>query len=120
MKNLVDERVEEALEFSQYRVTVKNKLENLKRKLHSDLIYAKNGGIFHINQTLINFVELLVRQKKEQIFLLDSNQTPIKISDPDNFFGQIIFKYSNAMNEYFMKYHDVVKLRTVRKVVDLK
>ena len=71
----MDDRLEKALEYSKYRISLFNRKEDLKIKVKAMLTYAHNGGLFNIDQSLITFVELLVRQERDRMILIDINGT---------------------------------------------
>ena len=52
----MDERLEKALEFSNYMVTLNNKKRLLREKLHEDLVHYRNVCQFSITKELITFV----------------------------------------------------------------
>lgn len=114
----MDERIKEALEFSQYRTTIKNQLDNLKHKLEAQLIYSDQGGQFKLTQDFLCFVDLMVRQGKDEIYLLDRNEIPIVIGNPEAFLKKVVHKYHSAVNEYFHLYKRLIQQRSVQKVID--
>ena len=62
---MTDQRLEKALEFANYRSTLANQKEKLKDRCEAQLNYAYNGGIFHINETLIAFIDSFCKQDKK-------------------------------------------------------
>ena len=71
---MTDQRLEKALEFANYRSTLANQKEKLKDRCEAQLNYAYNGGIFHINETLIAFIDSFCKQDKKSMVMLDSNK----------------------------------------------
>jgi hypothetical protein len=111
-----DERLQKALDFSKYRVTLYNQKENAKLKLKQALIYAKNGGTFEVSQTLISFVLTLIAFNQEQAILIDTNGNPIEIGNLPEFLEAIVDKYSEATNDYLIEYK---KIQTSRKIAPM-
>ena len=58
----MDDRLQTALDFSKYRQTLAIQRKLLKEKLQAKLTYGTAGGIFHIDHSLIAFVQLCIDQ----------------------------------------------------------
>lgn len=112
----VDERLARALEASNYRLTLNIQRENSKLKLKNHLVYSQNGGIFKITQDFISFIFALSQSKKSTI-ILDSNENPVRISDLEDFYENILDIYQEGMNDYLVDFEKFKKLRTTAKVV---
>lgn len=110
-----DERLTRALEFSNYRITLANQRKNLQHKLAASLRFAFNGGIFHVDQTLIGFLHAI---ELKSAVLLDVNQNPIDVQDVMEFKRQAIEIYHRATNEFMKDYRELQKARTVKRLVD--
>jgi hypothetical protein len=116
----MDDQLKKALEFSNYRHTFAIQRKTLKEKIQARLTYGHNGGIFKIDQTLLNFVENLVNQDRTNgIPLLDANDNPIMIEDMNQFRDEIYDRYFTATLEYYEQYEDLKKSRSVEKILDL-
>jgi len=97
---MTDQRLENALEFANYRATLANQKAKLKDRCEAQLNYAYNGGIFHISESLISFVDSFYRQGKKSMIMLDSNKTPVDIEDVQEFYNQITTRWFESVNEY--------------------
>jgi hypothetical protein len=116
----MDDQLKKALEFSNYRHTFAIQRKTLKEKIQARLTYGHNGGIFKIDQTLLNFVENLVNQGRTSgIPLLDANDNPIMIEDMNQFRDEIYDRYFTATLEYYEQYETLKKSRSVEKILDL-
>tara|TARA_Y100001937_G_scaffold117970_1_gene171785 strand:+ start:152 stop:499 length:348 start_codon:yes stop_codon:yes gene_type:complete len=115
---MTDQRLEKALEFANYRSTLANQKEKLKDRCEAQLNYAYNGGIFHINETLISFVDSFHRQGKQSMVMLDSNKTPVDIENLEEFYNQITTRWFESVNEYHRQHTDLANKRKVHKLVD--
>jgi hypothetical protein len=116
----MDDQLKKALEFSNYRHTFAIQRKTLKEKIQARLTYGHNGGIFKIDQTLLNFVENLVNQGRTNgIPLLDANDNPIMIEDLNQFRDEIYDRYFTATLEYYEQYEALKKSRSVEKILDL-
>ena len=117
---MADDRLEKALQFSNYRVTLFQQLEALKLRTANSLMYSIHGGTFRINRELISFVKILLDDQQTGAFLTDINDLPIFIDDLPNFFEEIYSRYFETMNDYGEEYVRIRKARKVASLVDLE
>lgn len=116
----MDERIKQALDFSNYRQTLSIQRKTLKEKMESKLLFGFNGGIFKINRELICFVQLLLDQgRKTGIPLMDVNDVPILVDDLEKFKDEIFDRYFSVTFEYLESYDKIKKSRSVEKLIDL-
>ena len=111
-------KLQTALEFSNYRQTLNNQKEVLKAKTESLLSYSINGGTFTIDRELITFVKILIDDKHTDAVLLDIYNHPIAI-DLQNFYAEIMSRYFEVTNDYYVEYEKIRKARNVSSVLDL-
>lgn len=115
----MDERLEKALEFSNYMVTFNNKKRLLKEKFETDLLYYVRGSQFTITKELITFVGFLIEKgNTTDVVLTDDNDYPIRISDLEDFYDEITDRYFSAANEYLNEYEALKLNRSVESIVD--
>jgi hypothetical protein len=99
----MDERLEKALEFSNYMVTLNNQKRILKEQFREQSMYYYGGGQFTVTQELITFCK----------FLLDYyNQTNVEFMD------DLTTTYYEAANQYHAEYEKLRKNRSVEKLVE--
>ena len=60
MEISMDERLEKALDISNYMVTLNNQTRLLKEQYSENLVYYFNGGQFSITQQLVSFCQSLL------------------------------------------------------------
>jgi len=114
----MDDRLQKALDFSNYRQTFSVQRKTLKEKINSQLTFGCNGGLFKIDQTLINFVVTLESAgRTENVVLLDSNDNPILIEKLIEFKDEIFDRYFSATNEYYEEYKQLKSSRSVEKLI---
>ena len=111
-------RLNKALEFANYRITLNNQQAQLKAKIQSLLSYSINGGTFTIDVPLITFCKQLLDEGQKSTILLDIYKNPIKI-DIESFYEEIRSRYFEVTNEYYAEYEKLRKARKVHKVLDL-
>lgn len=111
-------KLSKALEFANYRVTINNQQEALRAKTQSLLSYSTLGGTFTIDRTLISFCKTLLHDGNTSAVLLDIYDNPIKV-DLEEFYEEIVGRYNEVTNDYFVEYEKLRKARKVHKVLDL-
>lgn len=116
----MDDRLKNALDFSNYRQTIAVQRKTLKEKMQAKLTYGFNGGIFKIDQSLLSFVSMLCSEGRTQgVVLLDINDNPIIVEDLENFKSEIFDRFFTSSFEYQEEYDKIKKSRSVEKLVDL-
>lgn len=116
----MDERLQQALDFANYKQTLTNQLHILKLKADGSLIYAESGGKFTINQQLICFVDYLVRAGQVQAILLDDNKLPINIANISTFLEKITKRYTEVTADYYAESQNLKKARSVKALLGIK
>lgn len=112
----MDERLAKALDYSNYMVTYNNQKLLAKERFNENLCYFFNGSQFIVSIELINYVHYLFNKGITNTILIDSNETPIKIDNIEEFLNNIQHTYFFATNRY---YQDLTELKTKRKVEKL-
>jgi len=115
----MDERLERALEFSNYMIALENQKRILKEKYKEQLIYYHNKGQFTITPNFITFLQTLINLKQTETILLDDNEEPISIEDLKKFFIEILNVYFQATNDYHAEYVKISQSRSVKSIVEL-
>jgi hypothetical protein len=115
----MDERLEKALEFSNFMVTFNNQKRVLKEKYSQDLIYYHAGAQFTVTKELINFCYTLLSSDNTEVIILDDNDLPVQISNLQEFHTNILDIYFTASNEYFNKYAALKNHRSVQGLVEI-
>lgn len=115
----MDERLEKALEFSNYMVTLNNQKRILNEQYQQDLVHYFGGGQFSITQGLVSFCQSLVSLNQTDTVLVDDNSQPIYVEDLTNFLDSIVTQYSEASNRYLTEYEKIKKNRSVEGLVDV-
>jgi DNA-binding ferritin-like protein (Dps family) len=114
----MDDRLEKALEFSNYRMTIENQKKNLKIRMETQQTFMYQKGTWRADQLLISFIQSLLDNEFENAVIQDSRNTPIQIDDLHEFKLMIIEKYNEAMNEFLMETNKLSKARNIKKVMD--
>lgn len=114
----MDERLEKALDFSNYMLTLNNQKRLLAEKYQEDLIYFYNGSQFTITRELITFISTMISADQDEVVITDDNSIPCLVEDINTFYEEIINKYMSASNEYHTAYLKLKSSRRVEKLVD--
>ena len=86
-------------------VTKRNSLE----KMRARQIMAYEGRLFRADAQTINTVSTLKAHSK-QFYILDTNDNPCHIKDPDDFLRKLIERNQETLNTY-SQLHDTLKRR---------
>lgn len=115
----MDERLEKALDFSNYMKTLSNQRRVLQEQFKENLIYFYNGSQFTIGIELINYVNMLVEKDlTENIIVVDDNDIPVSIEDLAVFLEDIQDQYFRSLNKYHSEYNKLKSNRSVEKLID--
>ena len=114
----MDERLEKALDFSNYMLTLNNQKRLLAEKYQESLIHFYNGSQFTITRELITFVSIMVSSDQDEIVITDDNNIPCMVENLEDFYSEIINKYAIASNDYYTAYDSLKKNRSVEKLVN--
>lgn len=115
----MDERLEKALEFSNYMVTLNNQRRVIHEQFLENCVHYLNGGKFSVNRDLITFCHALLQNHQTETVLIDDNDTPVEVRDLQKFLDDILNIYFTNAYEYLDKYNEIKKNRTVKGLVDL-
>ena len=114
----MDTRLKQALEFANYRQTLSAQRKLLKEKSQAKLTYGYAGGLFKIDQTLINFIVTLESAGRvNNVIILDSNENPILIENLEDFKDEVFDRYFTVTNEYYEEYKKIKTSRSVEKLI---
>lgn len=116
----MEERLEKALNFANYRQTLNNQFQKLKIRTEGMLIFAKNGGSFTISRDLISFLDYLERSGMVEATILDDNNIPVAIENVPDFLKEVTRRYFSVTKDYHEEYQAIRKSRNVKTIIDLK
>lgn len=114
----MDERLEKALAFSNYRITIENRRKAIQRRFEAMTVVYKNNGMFKANQETIAFINALIQSNHQQAIVLDSKSNPIIVENLQEFVEHLIGVYFAATNELMDEMKKLSKARDIKKVVD--
>lgn len=114
----MDERLEKALNYSNYMVTFNNQKRIAKEKFLDSRYFYLNGGKFFSSIELINYLSFLVSKGMTDTIVLDENENPIKVENLTEFLDNIQHTYFFALNEYYQTLTQLKSSRKVEKLVE--
>ena len=114
----MDERLEKALDFSNYMLTLNNQKRLLAEKYQESLIHFYSGSQFTITRELITFVSTMVHAEQDEIIITDDNGIPCMVEDLSVFYVHIMDIYTTSSNDYHTQYLKLKQSRSVEKLVN--
>jgi len=114
----MDERLEKALAFSKYRVTIENRRKALKRRFETMLVVHNNNGMFCADPATIAFVKTLVDAGHADAIVIDTKSVPIQIDALKAFYEELENAYFEATNEYSTEMKKLATARDVKKAME--
>lgn len=115
----MDERLEKALDFSNYMTTLNNQRRLIREQFLETCVHYLNGGKFSVNRDLITFCHTLLANHQASAVLIDDNDAPIEVEDLQKFYDDILNIYFTTSYEYLDRYNEIKKNRSVKGLVDL-
>ena len=90
----------------------------LLERVQAHTILAQDGGVFQITEQMIGTLKSLVDAEYETVIMLDANNNPIKIANPQDFLIKAIARYQEALNEYHIAYEKLKRQRSAEQFID--
>lgn len=110
-----DKKLNEALAFANYRLTLQVQRQNIEARVESALLVSSNGAIFKATHTLINFVALRAI-RNEQLLVEDNSNNVITIENPNQFLKILLDAYDSAMQ---LKQEEQKRLKSARSTAKI-
>ena len=114
----MDERLERALEFANYRITLSNQKRNIRTRMQILQTVHYKKGSFLADSTTIGLISGLITAGKTSAVVVDTKENPIEIEYLQEFLDTLIEKYTEASNEYKVQIDKVNKARNIKKLMD--
>ena len=114
----MDDRLERALDFSNFRLTLHNQKQSAKQRAENMLQVQYSNSLFKADQTLINFVKTMKDEGYTPFVVNDVHNNPVQIEDSELFFEKLISAYASAMNEYIISHEKLKKARNIKRLVE--
>jgi phosphatidylserine decarboxylase len=115
----MDNRLEKALEFSNYMSTLNNHRKVLTEKFLESNVHYYDGGTFSVTKELLNFCHMLVQKNQDSVVLIDDNNLPVLVKNISKFFDDVLDLYFTNTQEYLAEYNKIKTNRSVKGLLDL-
>ena len=114
----MDNKLKEALDFSNYSATLNNQKQILTKKYQDDLVFYFNGGAFVATQDLFSFVVSLWTCGIDKTVIIDTNNTPVQIDNVSDFLDMVKNQYAFATNTYLDDFKTLTSKRSIQDLVN--
>jgi hypothetical protein len=84
--------------------------KNALEKLRSRQIMAYNERLFTADADTISLISTL-KQHKQEFYVLDVNDNPCHVQDPDDFLEKLIERNQETLNSYHQLHKDLAQKR---------
>ena len=101
-----------------YRQVQNNQLQLLKELKDERLTIGYKGGMFNINPTLLNLLDLLERKGYENAVIDDRNNNPIEV-EVKTFMTLILDTYVQEQNRALAEQRKIVTARSVEEILTI-
>jgi hypothetical protein len=114
----MDDRLEKALEFANYRITNETQRRNMEARIDSMLTLHHNQGIFKADPTTIAFVGALSSNTSDDYHIIvDVQNRPIEVTNIKVLLDELLSTYASTMNEMLTQHNKLKKSRNVKKLI---
>jgi hypothetical protein len=116
----MDDRLKSALDVANRMVTFNTQKELIKQEYKESCLYHENGHQFTINKELINFLTSLIQMGyTEDVVIIDDFENPYMIPLVEDFRLNVFNIYTEKSNEYYHKYIELKKNRSVLTMIGI-
>lgn len=115
----MDQRLKEAIEYSNYRLTLATHKKNIRLRAEAIQLVSDSGGMFRASEQLILWLDYLIRNGTDQYVLNDSNDQPILVKDIPSLHKKLADGHAKAMNLLHAENEKIKRARTIAKVADI-
>lgn len=114
----MDERLQKALEFSNYNLTFQNQKQNIKNRFAQLQVVHFNNGVFKADPTTISFVKTLIDMGQKSSVIIDDKENPVEIKNLEDFLNELVSAYTSATQEYDVEFNKLKRMRSIKKIMD--
>lgn len=114
----MDERLERALDFANYRMTLGNQRRNVRTRMHILQTVHYKSGTFIADASTIGLINALIQNNKTSAVVVDTRDNPVEIEDLKDFQDVLVSAYTESSNEYKIQIEKINKARNIKKLMD--
>lgn len=119
MDEMLDEKLEKALDFSNFRFVLSAQKKNLKAHFQNNLVLRYKDTIFRASPEMISFIATMINFGNwKQAVVLDVNENPINIDNLHEFLEQLVSTYEKAAKNYLIRYEKIKEARSIKKIME--
>ena len=115
----MDDRLNNALAFANYRLTLQVQRQNIDARVAAALLFSHQNAIFKATTSLVAFADYKVRNPDAPMYVDDQSGNTIKIESPADFLKQVSETYDSAMSLKQAEQQKLKAARTTAKIVGL-
>lgn len=113
----MDKRLQEALDYSNYRLTLSTQKKNIKLRAEALQLVTDSGSMFRATEEMILWTNYLAGSNITEYVLLDVNDQPILVTDIKSLHDKLLDAYSKSANLFYSEIEKIKRARTVDKIV---
>lgn len=115
----MDERLEKALDFANYRATIANQKRNLHNRIATVKVVHFEGAQFTASKENIAFVNAMIDMGYEtNVVVEDDKNNPVEIANLKQLLEALTSAYAGAMNEFLIENKKINKARSLKTLMD--
>jgi ABC-type transport system involved in Fe-S cluster assembly fused permease/ATPase subunit len=114
----MDNRLNDALAFANYRLTLQIQRQNIEARVSAALLISYQNAIFKTSTDLVAFVDAKIKAGGE-LRVEDQSGNVITIANPQEFLTQLISSFDNAMKLKQEEQQRLKSARSTAKIVGL-
>jgi hypothetical protein len=115
----MDNRLNDALAFANYRLTLQVQRQNIEARVNSALLFSFQNAIFKATPELISYFDCAMRLGSKTVFIEDQSSNVIEITDTGNFMQLAFETYQSALQLKQQEQHRLKSARSTAKIVGL-
>jgi hypothetical protein len=114
----MDKKLEDALAFANYRLTLQIQRQNIDARVDTALLVSHQNAIFKSSQELIAFVGIKAI-RAEKLLVEDNSGNVIQIDNTNDFLSVLIQAHDSAMELKQLEQKKLKSARSTAKIVGL-
>jgi hypothetical protein len=115
----MDTRLNDALAFANYRLTLQVQRQNIEARINAALLFSFQSAIFKATPELLTYVDFAMRSDNETVFVEDQSSNVIEINDIAGFLVIVFDTYQSALKQKQQEQHRLKSARSTAKIVGL-
>ena len=107
------------LALAKFQTTFKQQREVLVAEFQDACIVAYNGGLFDVTPEFLAGLELRLKHSdSKELWVIDRNQSSVRIADVEKFIAESINTYNQAAQVYGEAWYKLRTRRNVKSIIE--